>query len=380
MKIAFDLRRIGNPGIGRYMRCLVEGILEQDADHDYLLLLGCDAPDIAGSLSQNVSRLRLSSPYYSVREQFELPRVLRQHKVDLLHSPHFLLPLSRSCPAVATIHDVIYLACREDLASPVGRLYYKAMMHASARRASRILTDSVFSKNEIVRFLGIDAGKISLVYPSVAREFTRIIDPEILVGVLSKFGIDIDEDYVFYAGIYKSRKNHAGLLRAFKLFLDAGAIAQLIVAGPIEEGKRKLQKLAEELEIAERVIFTGRIDDFELRALYSAARLYACPSLYEGFGFTVLEAMACGTPVVCSDAASLPEVAGDAALYADARNPNAFAAAMLQVFQNTEIRRTLIERGQRNLRRFSWSQAANSCLEIYAQAAGENSRQPVMAD
>jgi len=378
MKIAFDLRRIRNPGIGRYMKCLVEAIMAQGTGHDYLLLLGSDAPEIAVGLSKNVSQLQLNSPYYSIREQFELPRVLHEHRVDLLHSPHFLLPLSRSCPAVATIHDVIYLACHGDLCSPVGRLYYKAMMHASARRASRILTDSVFSRNEIVHYLGIDSEKISIVYPSVAREFAQITDPQILAGVLSKVGID--EDYVFYAGIYKPRKNHAGLFQAFKLFLDAGASAQLVIAGPIQEGKRKLQKLAEELEIAGKVIFTGHIDDFELRALYSAARVYACPSLYEGFGFTVLEAMACGAPVVCSDAASLPEVAGDAALYADARNPNAFAAAMLQAFNDPEIRRTLIERGQRNVRRFSWSEAANSCLETYAQVAAENSRQPVMVN
>lgn len=378
MKIAFDLRRIRNPGIGRYMKCLVEAILAQDADHHYLLLLGSDAPGIGGSAQENVTELRLKSPYYSIREQFELPRVLREHNADLLHSPHFLLPLSRSCPAVATIHDVIYLACREDLPSPIGRLYYRAMMHSSARRASRVLTDSVFSKKEIVHYLGIDPEKISIVYPAVDSQFRQISDPAVLAGVPSKFGIE--EGYVFYAGIYKPRKNHAGLLRAFRLFLDAGASAQLVIAGSIGRGEARLRKLAAELDIAGRVVFTGGIEDFELCALYSAARLYACPSLYEGFGFTVLEAMACGTPVVCSDAASLPEVAGDAALYADAQEPDAFATAMYQVFTDREVRRALIERGQRNLRRFSWTEAANSCLGLYAEVTGKSSGQPAMAN
>src|SRR5579864_5317591 len=110
MKIAFDLRRIGNPGIGRYMKCLVEAILQQEADNEYLLLLPSDAPDIIQSNSANVTRVVPRSGYYSLREQIELPRILRKHKIDLLHSPHFLLPLSRPCPAVVTIHDVIYIA------------------------------------------------------------------------------------------------------------------------------------------------------------------------------------------------------------------------------------------------------------------------------
>lgn len=368
MKIAFDLRRIGNPGIGRYMKCLVEAILAQNADHDYLLLLSSEAPEIAGSGRENVTVLRLTSPYYSVREQFELPRVLRERKADLLHSPHFLLPISRPCPAVATIHDVIYLACPEDLPSRIGRMYYRAMMYASARQAKRILTNSNFSRDEIVRHLRVDVDKISIVYPAVGGEFCKITELALLEAVLSKFGIE--NDYILYTGIYKLRKNHAALFRAFNLLLNGGTNAQLVIAGPIDEGEQQLRSLAKQLGIAESVIFTGRIDDLELCALYSAARVYACPSLYEGFGFTVLEAMACGAPVVCSDAASLPEVAGDGALYANARDVNAFAAAMYQVFTDAEIRRTLIQRGYRNLWRFHWKEAANRCLETYGDVVG----------
>ena len=126
MKIALDLRRIKNPGIGRYMRCLTEALLDIAPEHEYLLML---PPHCAGVIrlserEARVEKIFTAAGYYSIREQFDLPRILRQHRVDLLHSPHFNIPLMCPCPVVATIHDVIYLACPEDLPSVAGRLYY----------------------------------------------------------------------------------------------------------------------------------------------------------------------------------------------------------------------------------------------------------------
>ena len=376
MKIAFDLRRIGNPGIGRYMKCLVEEILQQEPGHDYLLILPADALDTIRSNGANVTRIPGESRYYSIREQVELPRILREHKVDLLHSPHFLLPLSRPCPTVVTIHDVVYIAYAQDMQSRLGRLYYSVMMHASSRLATRIITDSIFSKNEIVRLLGVDPGTVSVIYPAVDTAFRPVPDSSEREALLSEYGID--REYILYAGIYKGRKNHAGLLRAFQHFLARGGEAQLVIAGPMNEGEHQLQHLADELRIADHIVFTGFITDSDLGALYSAARVYACPSLYEGFGFTVLEAMACGVPVVCSDAASLPEVAGDAAVYANPKNSEAFAEALYQIFTNDDLRQEMIERGWRNLQRFSWRQAAARSLAAYSDALG-NAIDPAIA-
>jgi glycosyltransferase involved in cell wall biosynthesis len=377
MKIAFDLRRIGNPGIGRYMKCLVEEILSQELDNDYLLIMTPDASGAIRSDSANVTRISARSRYYSVREQIELPRVLREHKVDLLHSPHFLLPLSRPCPTVVTIHDVVYIACPQDMPSQLGRLYYTAMMRASSHLATRIITDSIFSKNEIVRLLRVDPARVTVVYPAVDTAFRQANDSGACKALLAEYGID--REYILYAGIYKGRKNHAGLLRAFQYFLGSGGEAQMVIAGPMNDGEHQLRRLADELGIAEHVTFTGFITDSELGALYSGARVYACPSLYEGFGFTVLEAMACGAPVVCSDAASLPEVAGDAALYANPRNSAAFAEALYQVFTNEGLRQEMIERGCMNLRRFSWRQAATRSLATYSDALGIATAHPIAA-
>jgi glycosyltransferase involved in cell wall biosynthesis len=364
MKIAFDLRRIGNPGIGRYMKCLAESITAQAPEHEYLLILPPQSERLVHA--PNAQKLCTPIKYYSFREQFELPRILSRHRVDLLHSPHFLLPLVRPCPAVATIHDVIYMACPQDLSSLAGRLYYRLIMTACSRMATCLITDSEHSKNEIVRYLHADPAKIEVVYPAVDPFFQSAVGPAEVASVRSTFGID--RDYLLSVGIYKPRKNHARLLKAFQLLHKSGVQSQLVIAGPLGEGESLLRGLVQELGIAEHVIFTGFVNDADLRALYSGARVYGCPSLYEGFGFTVLEAMACGTPVVCSSATSLPEVAGKAALYFDPHKPEEMASQLFLAFSNESVRAALIADGRRNLLRFSWEETARQTLAVYHQA------------
>jgi glycosyltransferase involved in cell wall biosynthesis len=377
MKIAFDLRRINNPGIGRYMRCLAEAVLAEAPENEYLLVLPPGAGDSISAERGQVEKIFPRIKYYSVREQVELPRILRRHKVDLLHCPHFNLPLLRPCPTVVTIHDVIYLACKQDMPSWVGRLYYHGVMAASVRLAHRILTVSKFSKQEIVRYLGVDPQKIEVIHSGVDPRFRRVTDNAQLEAVLSRYRID--QEFILYTGIYKLRKNHAGLLRAFSQFLAAGSRAKLVLAGALGDGEGVLRRLAAELGIAEQIIFAGFVPDADLPALYSAARVYACPSLYEGFGFTVLEAMACELPVVCSPETSLPEVAGDAAIYANARKPEEFAAALQHAFAEAALREQLIVRGLENCRRFAWRRAAGQTLAAYHLAAGLGAEKAVCA-
>jgi glycosyltransferase involved in cell wall biosynthesis len=364
MKIAFDLRRIGNPGIGRYMKCLAESIIAHAPEHEYLLILPPQGEHLVHA--PNAQKLCTGLKYYSFREQFELPRILSRYKVDLLHSPHFLLPLVRPCPAVATIHDVIYMACPEDLPSLPGRLYYRTMMNACSRMATRIITDSKHSKDEIVRYLHADPSKIEVIYPAVDPFFQSGADPAEVASVRSRFGID--RDYILCVGIYKPRKNHARLLKALQLALKNGIQSQLVIAGPLGERKPTLERLATELGIVEHVVFADFVNDAYLRALYSGARVCVCPSLYEGFGFTVLEAMACGTPVVCSSATSLPEVAGAAALYFDSYKAEEMATQLLRAFSDDSVRASLMANGHSNLLRFNWAETARQTLAVYHQA------------
>jgi glycosyltransferase involved in cell wall biosynthesis len=349
------------------MKCLVEAVVESAPEHDYLLILPPGDEEAVVSSGSNVEKITPSLKYYSLREQVDLPRILHKKKIDLLHSPHFNIPLIRVCPTVVTIHDVIYLACREDLPSFVGRMYYRAMMAAAVRRADRIITDSEYSKRDIQRFFKAEDDRLDVIYPGVDQSIRKNVDSVKLCEVKSRLGIV--SPYLIYTGIYKLRKNHAGLLRAFKTFVDRGGHAQLVIAGPMEDGEEMLRRLAQDLGVADRVVFTGFVEDGDLPALYSGASVYACPSLYEGFGFTVLEAMACGVPVVCSRETSLPEVAGAAALYADARNPQEFGNALYQVFGDQALRAMLVSKGTNNLQRFQWKHAAEQTLAVYEKAA-----------
>jgi|HubBroStandDraft_2_1064218.scaffolds.fasta_scaffold01221_5 glycosyltransferase involved in cell wall biosynthesis len=366
MKIALDLRRIKNLGIGRYMICLVEALLAQDPLTDYLLILPPGAEGLIRIAGTNAEVIISDLKYYSVREQLQLPKILSHHKVDLLHSPHFVLPLMRPCPSVVTIHDVIGIACKDDLGSQLGRLYYRAMISAAVRLADKIITDSNFSREDIVRLLGISPEKIEVIYPGISSNFQPVKDCRRLDAIRSKY--KISHEFMVYAGIFKPRKNHAALLRAFQKFLSYEQQANLVLVGPSSAVDSELRRLALELGIANNLIFTGVVDDLELAALYSAARVYACPSVYEGFGFTVLEAMACGTPVVCNPRTSLQEVAGDAALYANPANPDEFAHALFQAFSDPAIRDTLQQNARKNLQRFSWSNTAAQTLAVYHQA------------
>jgi len=345
------------------MKCLTEAVLAQAPQHEYLLILPAGSTDAICCDSANVERLMTSTPCYSFREQFALPRILRGRQVDVLHSPHFNLPLRRVCSSVVTIHDVIYLACRGDLPSRLGRIYYRNMMRAAVRIADRVLTVSQWSRQDISRHLGCDPEKVEVVYPAVRPGFGVVSEQKQIEPVLMRLGIE--EEFILYTGIYKPRKNHAALLLAFRSFMEGGKKASLVIAGPLGEGEQILRQMAARLGIVDRVVFTGFVSDEDLPALYTAARVYACPSLYEGFGFTVLEAMACGVPVVCAPETSLPEVAGTAALYANPRNAEEFGAAMGRAFSDSALREQLIERGFANVRRFSWQAAAARSLAAY---------------
>ena len=367
MKIALDLRRIKNPGIGRYMKCLTEALLSVAPQHQYLLILPADGADAVNVPADGTAKILTGLPYYSVQEQFALPSILRRHKVDVLHSPHFNVPLFSPCSCVVTIHDVIYLACREDLPSQLGRVYYASMMRAAVRKAKKIITDSEFSRREIRRFVKRDC-EPAVIYPGVDTHFAPVSDPQRIAEVRRRYGIR--GDYILYTGIYRPRKNHAMLLQAFSYVVQKGIQANLVVAGPLQEGETELRRLAVHLGLADRVTFTGFVQDEDLPALYSGAQRYACPSLYEGFGQTVLEAMACGVPVVCSQESSLAEVGGAAAEYADAHNPVEFGEALSRVFSHEQLRAELTNKGVANIARFSWNRAARDVLCVYEQAVG----------
>jgi glycosyltransferase involved in cell wall biosynthesis len=373
MRIAYDVRRIANPGIGRYMRGLVKAMVGLAPEHEYLVIMAPGTHHLLDA-DPSVRRINARSGYYSISEQLELPALLRKHNVDILHAPHFVVPAHKACATVVTIHDAIHLVYPQDIGSRVGRVYASWMMRLAASVADRIVTVSEFSKTDLIRFLGAVPEKITVIAAFLEEGMVGVQDRVAIEAIRKRYGIR--REYILYAGIYKKRKNHVGLLTAFAELTRQGLDLDLVISGPIAEGKSELTKISHHLGIADRVLFPGFIPEQDMPGLYSGAAVYACPSLYEGFGFTPLEAMSCGVPVVCHNGTSLPEVCGNAALFSDAQRPEMFAHALRQALEDSELRARMIKLGYENARRFSPARSAGATMDLYLELHSSSSCSP----
>jgi glycosyltransferase involved in cell wall biosynthesis len=344
------------------MKSLVKAMTQLAPEHEYIVIMAPGTHHLLGSYP-SVRRLNARSKYYSISEQLEIPALLRKHDVDILHAPHFVVPAKKACTTVVTIHDAIHLAYPQDIDSRIGRVYASWMMRLATKIADHVITVSEHSKHDLIRFLGTDPARITVISAFIPEDLAPVENPALLAEVRRRY--NITRNYILYNGIYKERKNHAGLVRAFSELIHRGFDLDLVISGPIAEGQAMLTQLGQKLGIAHRLVFPGFVPDQDMPALYSGASVYACPSLYEGFGLTPLEAMTCGVPVVCHKGTSLPEVCGDAAFFSDARHPQIFADALQKSLEDSILRAQLIQLGYENVRRFSPTRSAEATLSLY---------------
>jgi glycosyltransferase involved in cell wall biosynthesis len=362
MKIAYDLRRIANPGVGRYMKNLVDTVIPLSPQHEYLFILAAGTDHLIDA-HPGVRKIYARSKYYSIGEQIELPLILIKEGVDLLHAPHFVVPIVKTCPTIVTVHDTILLVYPHELESLAARIYSRWMIKLATKIADHIITVSDYSKSDLVRILKADPRKITVIPAFIDGSMQAVEDQEKIGAVRSKLGIQ--RNYILYMGIFRERKNHVGLLRAFAQVLRSGFDVDLVISGPIGQGKALLSQLSRDLGIEGHLVFPGFVEERDIPALYSGASVYACPSLYEGFGQTPLEAMACGIPVVCHNGTSLPEVCGKAALFGDARDPEDFASILCQALGDSAMRSQMIRMGYANIQRFSSTRTGETILQLY---------------
>ncbi|MBC7251223.1 MAG: glycosyltransferase family 4 protein [Anaerolineae bacterium] len=277
---------------------------------------------------------------------------------DVLFVPAHVLPLVHPKRTVVTVHDLGY-RYYPTAHRPLDRFYLDLSTRYHARVATHILADSQATRGDLIREYGADPERITVVYPGVDESLRRM-DEAVIATARAKYGIP--GEYVLYIGTLHPRKNLVRLVEAFAALKSE--TVSLVIAGQKGWLYDSIFARVREVGLAERVLFTGYVADADLPALLSGARVFAFPSLYEGFGFPVLEAMACGVPVVCSHASSLPEVAGDAALLVDPLDTAAWAAALERALVDEELRADLVRRGYVQVRRFSWRNAAEETLQV----------------
>lgn len=294
--------------------------------------------------------------------QVQIGRAARRHALELVHDPTGVSPLLlTSARRVATVHDVIPLI-HPAASTTLDRLIYHHWLPRAARQLDAIVTVSEHSRRDIIRYLRVDPARVYAVPNAVGPRF-RPVDPAIAAETARRHGIT--QPYILYVGSVEARKNLARLLQAFRQLRDRDACWQLVVVGASGWKASPNFEAVQRLRLGSSVLFTGYVPDTDLPALYSGADLFVFPSLYEGCGLPVLEAMACGTPVVTSSTSSLPEVAGDAAVLCDPMSAESIADAMLRVLSDPERRGEMAERGILWSRQFSWERTADATLEVY---------------
>lgn len=295
-------------------------------------------------------------------------RAARSAGADLLHVPYFSAPRFSSIPTIITIHDVIPLLFPEYGGSRQMRGYLRLVSNA-ARRADAIITDSECSRRDIVRLLHIPEELIHVIPLAVDESYGPSTSPEVELGLRERYGLP--GPVIFNVGGLDVRKNLAVLIEAFAHALpELDPATRLVIAGRAHTGNDALypplEPVIERYGLEQHVVLTGAISENDKRALYNLADLYVYPSLYEGFGLSPLEAMACGTPVVSSSLSSLPEVVGTGGIQLEP-TPGRLAAAIISVMNDEYLRRDLVHRSLAQASTFSWQRTAAMTREVYQE-------------
>ena len=371
MRIGINALFLQRPatGSGQHLFHLLEGLDAYDKENTYVLLSPRFRRAYAVSwphLSDRFRNVEVVSALAQLGENVEktwweqvgLQRAGKSANVDLLHCPYWASPLMTLFPTVVTIHDVIPLILKEYAWRKL-TIVYNALVSLAAKRAHAIIAVSQCSKRDIEQTLKIPSERIHVIGNAVDESFRPVRDSWLLSSVRERYAIG--ERYVLYFGGFDLRKNVPRLIRAYAQ-LPSGVRAryQLVVAGRLHNlGTHPLypdpRPLVRELGLDGQVIFTGQIREQDKVPLYSGATAFLFPSLYEGFGMPVLEAMACGTPVLTSDRSALPEVVGDAGLLIDPDDPAGIADAVERAIGDEELRRRGLERAAA----FSWAASAD---------------------
>jgi glycosyltransferase involved in cell wall biosynthesis len=380
MRIGIDARFFGSigKGLGRYTQKLIENLEnisaqgEQpasgwDNSHQFFIFLRKENWDEYQPRSQSFTKVLADVPWYTLKEQVQMPKIFKRCGLDLVHFPHFNVPIAYKGKFVVTIHDLILFRYPTRRASTLSaptyflktKVYHRVIKRA-IKNSERIIAVSQHTKKDVLKNFRINPDKVVVTYEGVDTIEKLLFDkPETF---LKKYGIM--RPYILYVGNAYPHKNLDRLVLAFKEVSKKHSGLQLILAGKEDYFYKRLEKFVAQSRVS-GVVFPGHITEDHLPALYREAKLYVFPSLYEGFGLPPLEAMARNTPVVSSNASCLPEILGNAAYFFDPRGISETSDAIEKVLTDNELGKRLIVAGREQIKKYSWKKMAKETLEIY---------------
>lgn len=356
-------------GIGRYVRELIAALATIDTSTEYrLFVAGASALPTPPATNFHWKATRLSPKWTArmwYRARLPLPINLWTGRVGLFHATDFVLPPTLpTTRTLLTVHDLSFVRAPES-ASPRLRAYLDRVVPRSVRRADQVLADSQATKDDLIALYGTPADKITVLLSGVSDHFTPVRDPAQLTAVRARYKIG-DAPYILAVGTVQPRKNYERLIHALATLPAEFDAVRLVIVGGRGWLQAPIYEAVESLKMADRVVFAGFAADADLPTLYSGARVVAYPSLYEGFGLPILEAMRCGVPVLTSDTSSLREVASTAALLIDPYSIEAIRDGLIRLLRNESLRTTLIAAGVAQAQPFTWERAARQLRQVYA--------------
>jgi glycosyltransferase involved in cell wall biosynthesis len=373
-----------NTGSGQYVHNLLRGLLAVAPQHEYVLLLPARLRDHGTSFPAGVRVMLAHTPldgrsahgaklYF---EQVSVPDAARRVRADLVHVPYAAPPLRCPVPVVSTVHDIIWWVLPEYAGSAQARAYFH-LVSLAIRRTARLITDSDHSRIDIIKHLGCHPDQVRAVHLAAGQQYCPTDSVAARALVWQRYGVAAP--FVYYVGGFDARKNVPTLVRAWGLLRRSPnpPPATLLLAGKALGGDPRLFPDIDALIAAEGVADSVRrvsVPPEDGPLLYNAATAAVYPSRYEGFGLPPLEAMACGTPALASNASSLPEVLGDAGLLLPPDDPVAWAAALHRVLGDTDLRAALRQRGLERAATFSWERVARETAQVYADLASNAGR------
>lgn len=347
-------------GITEYIEALIRELPALDTDNDHVILHSRkDARNLA--VGANQRRATCWTPAHHRLERLALGVETLPLRLDLLHSPDFIPPHGRH-RSVITIHDLTFLHY-PDFLTVESRRYYNDQINAAAARADHIMTDSEATRRDVIEMLGVPPDKVTTVLLGISDHFRPASDAQIAAFTSQH---NLTRGYLLFVGTFEPRKNLAGLLRAYaRLRADLRDAPQFVIAGRRGWLDESVYELAASLKLGQHLRWLEDVSYADLPTVYSAASVLCLPSFYEGFGFPPLEAMACGTPAVVADRASLPEVVGEAGLLIDPEHPASIADALCRVLTDSALADDLRQRGLARAAEFQWRRTAQQVLTIY---------------
>ncbi len=378
MRIGIEARslQVAHYGVARFLINVMLNCLEAEGSNEYILYVSEAIPPAEAPIPES-ERLRYSvlkaKPSIAWRH-LALPLRMRKDGCDLHFSPSYFVPMLKVCPEVVAVHDITFKVHPEWF-SEDKRMLFDEIFWRRVAKAEALITVSEYSKGDLIEYLGVAADRIRVIYPGVEAHFRPVEDEAALRAVTEKHGVA--REFVLSVGALHTRRNIPRLLEALaRIERDTSTTVDVVVVGTQAPFSPRVDvpALAREAGLRGKIVVIDYVSEDELVLLYNACTLLAYPSLYEGFGLPVLEAMACGAPVVCSNVTSIPEVAGDAALYFDPHDVDDMVDKLGAAWGDAALRSRLSEAGKQRAGVFSWRRAGEELLSLFAEVTGKGDR------